>query len=163
KAGGDDDIQAGGEIRRAKPIFEGNAFGEEITYKLQLTNGRDAAPINLDDAWIQYQIDKAWSVRAGQFKNPTSWEELSVRDTDPRAAERSLVNEVIGQNAPGARSQGVSVMWKAWEDIMRFQGMIGDGEGSANTDFRDQVTPNTRSRIGLFARVDYKVFGDWKN
>jgi hypothetical protein len=159
--GNENDIQHGWEIRRVKPYLDGNLFGPDLTFKLQLANDRNASGVVLEDAWGQYAFNKQWAVRAGQFKSTVSWEEFGVSDVDQLTVERSLLNDLIGQNAINSRQQGVMVTYKGPQDLVRTSVTLSDGEGSINSDFRD-MQPG-RAKVGGFARVDYKFNGDWSD
>jgi hypothetical protein len=168
QADGDDEIQNGWEIRRLKFGASGNAYGPNVTYGFQLTNNRNSANIELDDVWVQWKFATHVAVKAGQYKGPFNREEL-ISDPTQTAVERSLLNELLGGGVTGPRSQGVSLIYGAGgtdlgDDPLRIEVMFNDGDGTPNTDFRDDVgTPDSRPDWGVIGRVDYKVFGKWSD
>ncbi len=159
--GADDDIQNGFEVRRTRMWMEGNVYGPDILYRLGLDNSSNASGIVLEDAFIGYKLNDAWFIKAGQFKPPVTHEEFGITDLDQPAVERSLLNDTVGQTATVTRAQGISALWKNQKDSLHVTGMISDGEGSSNTNFEDQATPDTRARFGAFGRLEYKFKGQW--
>ncbi len=160
--GADEDIQNGFEVRRMKPYLGGNLFGSDIRYRLQLANDRNASGIVLEDIWMSYDFNKQWTLTAGQFKSTVSHEESGVSDIDQLAVERSLMNDLIGQNAMGSRQQGVMLSYKGPQDKLHASAIISDGENTINTNFQD-TPPDSRPRIGGFLRADYKLGGEWSD
>lgn len=131
----------GFENTRTKLTFRGHIFSPDTTYLVRGNFSREqfaqeAGPsgpplapggasdkggiFQLQDAWVQQQINHEWSVRAGQFKLPFTREEL-VSSQYQLMVERSLIN--ISENL--GRSQGVEFDY--FGDILSFSFAISDG------------------------------------
>jgi hypothetical protein len=167
--GTSDDLQNGWEIRRVKIYAAGNAYGPDLTYGIQLQNNRNAAGMELDDAFLQWKFAPHNAVKVGQYKGPFNREEL-ISDGGQIAVERSLLNDVLGGGLTGPRAQGISFIGgiggdDLTKDPLRYEIMWTDGDGTANTDFRDVsgTTPDTRPDWGVDSRIDYKLAGQWND
>jgi hypothetical protein len=170
---GSDTIDSGFEVRRMKLIFEGNAFGPNLTYRFQWSTDQHDGHLTLEDAWGRYALGDAFgnggrnfAVRFGQFKDPTFHEEI----TSPMrqlAADRSMVNEVLGGGVTD-RVQGVSLIWDDGPEGSPFRAEIGfdDGIHTINTNFQDGGGNATfgadNPSWGAFARVECLAMGNWK-
>lgn len=149
------ELDNGFELRRMKFGAEGTVF-EKFDYKFVWAYNRASGDIFLEDAIVTYGLSDAWSIFAGQYKDPVHHEEL-VSSTRQLAADRSLVNELLGGGATD-RVQGVGVTYSA--DPIKITGTFHDGQGSLNTNFRD--TPINESDWGVAGRVEYLVAGNAK-
>ncbi len=102
----------GFELARTRLTFRGHVFDRDLTYLVRLDVNRNEPSVPdtglwfLTDAWIRYNLNEEFSVRAGQFKLPFNREEL-VGPGEQLAIERSLVNE----NTNLGRSQGIELLW----------------------------------------------------
>ncbi|HEY8666789.1 MAG TPA: porin [Tepidisphaeraceae bacterium] len=173
QGGSSDDFQNGFEITRAKLFFDGNIFSPDLSYRFQWASDRNSGATLLEDAWAQYRLRPGFAIRAGQFKTPVHHEELTG-DQMQLAAERSLVNALLGGGAVGPRSQGVDFLFGTPTDPLHYEVMLHDGDGSVNTDFRDDITPatagtppvavrDTRPNWGAAGRAEWKLMGDWND
>src|SRR5207249_409833 len=76
KKSGENDLQNGFEVRRAKFGFDGNIFGPDLTYKFQWQSSTNGGNPTVEYAWVQYLLahkiaggPNDFAIRAGQFKN----------------------------------------------------------------------------------------------
>ena len=150
------DIDNGFEMRRMKFGGSGVLF-EKFEYKFVWATDRASGDVFLEDATVTYALNDNWSIFGGQYKDPVHHEELTS-STRQLAAERSLVNELIGGGVTD-RVQGVGATYAT--DAIQVTGTFHDGQESLNTNFRD--TPVNASDWGVGGRVEYKISGgDWK-
>jgi len=175
RKGSGDSTQYGFENTRTKLTFRGHVFSPDTTYMIrgnfsreQLTSGPPSASIDhggifqLQDAWIQQQIDQQWSVRAGQFKLPFTREEL-VSSQYQLLVERSLVN--ISENL--GRSQGIEINY--FGDLFSMSVALSDGGHDQLGGFGTVATGQPENspalaRLAEFAvtaRAQWLVAGDW--
>ena len=160
-------IESGFEVARLKFAFDGYAFGPRLTYKFRWETQSDGGSLTLEDAWVKYAFaDSDFAVRAGQFKDPTFHEEL-VGSQRQLAVDRSLVNEVVGGGLTDY-VQGVALVWNPGSERtpVRAEAGFSDGINTDNTGFAGGGgSPEVGAADpdwGLFARVEYKPFGDWR-
>ena len=89
-------------IRRARLKFEGYAFSENFTYKMELglSNRDHGDPIDetrntsrmILDAWVKWKFAKNWELLIGQAKLPSNRERL-FSSASLQFVDRSLVNK----------------------------------------------------------------------
>jgi hypothetical protein len=155
QADGDANMESGFEIRRMKAGLKGNAFSKDLSYDFNLAVNRNSGSPSLEKAFVQYAFSDDWAVKAGQWKDNVFHEE-SVSSSKSMAADRTLVNEVLG----GGNTdyvQGISLIYTS--DALAAEFALTDGANSDNTNYLDQAGAN----YGASARVEYKVMGDWKS
>lgn len=161
KASGDDYLSNGFEVRRFKIGFAGNAFSPDLTYKFLLVLDRNSAGNNtgatMEDEWVNYKFADAMSVTLGQFKGPVTREGLY----GILANERSYQSDIM-MNADNYM-QGVSLLYGGSADALHAQVAFGDGAGKKNSNALDPGQGGVDADYNLAGRVEYKVFGDWKN
>src|SRR5439155_6043233 len=116
KKSGENDLQNGFEVRRAKFGFDGNIFGPDLTYKFQWQSSTNGGNPTVEYAWVQYLLahkiaggPNDFAIRAGQFKDVVYKEEFTG-DPVQLMTERSLANALIGGVALGPLVQGVDFM-----------------------------------------------------
>ncbi|MHC4108213.1 MAG: porin, partial [Planctomycetota bacterium] len=162
--GDGDENRYGFEIRRAKVKFGGHIINPRWTYKIDGAFNRNGGDLEVEDAWIAYDFENGWSVKAGQYKAPFAREEL-VSSSKQLAVERSLMNEAF----TGNRTQGVMVTYKG--DQFRVMGSLDDGfdngdfgGGVGNLDLNaTNVGWNVETVEGSFtARGEFLFTGEWK-
>jgi uncharacterized coiled-coil protein SlyX len=115
----------GFEITRTKLTLRGHVFGPDLTYLVRTDATRNEPGLVEGlyfrrDAWVRYQLDDDWSVRAGLFKLPFNREEL-VSSAYQMAVERSLINE----NMNIGRSEGIEFTYL--DDVQKFSVAVSDG------------------------------------
>jgi hypothetical protein len=149
----------GFELRRAKFGFNGNVFSKALTYEFLVDVPRNSGTATLQFAWLKYQIDDAWAIRLGQFKDPLGKEQLGS-STKLLAAERSLLSDLlIGGDNP---VQGGSIIYGSAASPFRIETAFTDGSGQLNTNFRDisGTTPDTRPDFGAASRAELQLSGN---
>ena len=157
-AHGGDDLSSGFEIRRFKVDFSGNVFSPDLTYDFQWAFSRSTGTPTLEDAWARYRLSDDWSLRAGQFKDPLSHEQL-VSSRRFLTADRSYLNEImiVGDNYVQGAGLGYGSKGPLQAEVA-----FTDGARSGNTDFLNHTAGSTRPDFGIAGRMQYKLFGDWK-
>lgn len=146
----DEDTTLGFQARRTKIWAKGNV-AEDWGFKIVGAFDRDGGDFELEDAFINYDINDTTSVMFGQFKLPFLREEL-VSSAKQLAVDRSVTNETFNQD----RSQGIMVTYTG--DAFRFGGAFSDGLRTANTDFDSMAEAD----YAFTGRVEWKWAGDWE-
>ena len=151
--GADNDTTIGFSMRRMKLKLDGNVISDKLSYKVVGAFSRGSGTFNLEDAYMAYEIDSAWELRAGQFKAPFMREEL-VSSSVQQFVERSIVNETFNQDF----SQGVQIAYSS--ERVRAAALISDGFASRNTPYNLAGEAD----FALTARADILLgeTGDWK-
>ncbi len=167
KNGDGDAVDTGFETRRLKFSFDGKVYGN-IDYKFQWNTSRTAGTPTLDEGWVRYKFkDTPFAVRAGTFVS--DWDhETGVSGKRQLAVERSFLHDALAGGATGSENylQGIQGIYDNGGAV-RATVAFTDGFGTRNTAFTDSGGGSTFLQIvnpqwGVFGRVDYKVFGDWK-
>ncbi len=137
-------------IRRFKTAIEGWAYTKDLTFKLQL-NWADTAS-TLEDAWINYDVfhNKAFQLKAGQFKSPYGRQELTSSGAQ-QFVDRSLVN---GAFAP-AYQIGAALSGDFGSGVFTYAVAMQNGNGR-------NVTVNDNGRYLYTGRLQYAPFGEVK-
>jgi phosphate-selective porin OprO/OprP len=178
-----DGTQYGFENTRTKLTFRGHVFSPDTTYLVRGNFSREqfaqsaasgtpavspggtsdkGGVFQLQDAWIQQQINREWSVRLGQFKLPFTREEL-VSSQYQLFVERSLIN--ISQNL--GRSQGIEINY--FGDLFSLSMAFSDGGhdqiggfGTIATTVPENTPALTRlTEFAITARAQWLAAGDW--
>ncbi len=143
----DDDTTMGFVLRRTKVGIEGDVT-DNIHGKIKFAFDRDGGVAELEDAYADWEVSDALTLRVGQFKQ-TLLREEEVSSSRQLASERSTMNATFNQGY----SQGVEARFgdDAW------RGMIGfnDGFDSDNTAFNSSAEAD----YALSARFEVR-FGD---
>ena len=158
-----EDFQEGGELRRVKIGFEGNAFSKDLEYDIKFAFNRDAATddddLVLENGFIDYVPEsglfgnEGLGFRIGQFKDPTFFEE-STSSTRQLAADRSMLNETLaGGQTDFIQSVGLLYSGDKVKGILH----VNEGLDSDNTNFTDDFDDFD---LGVAGRVDLVVLGD---
>ncbi|GMV27697.1 MAG: hypothetical protein AMXMBFR58_37280 [Phycisphaerae bacterium] len=153
-ANGDHDsgFTNGFELARTRLNVAGNVLDPNLKFKAEGDFSRSNGDFSLLDAFVGYTFgDSGFTLRGGQFKPPLEREQL-VSDTAQLAIERSTVDSVFSQS----RSQGVELQYAG--DAARAFVMMNDGLGALNTRYND----STEADIGVTARGEWRLAGDWK-
>ena len=174
KRGSESTTESGFELRRAKIGFSGTAFSPDLTYRFLWQDAVTGGGLSLQYGYAQYVFAHGvaggdLAVRAGQFKNIVFKEEFTP-DRAQLFAERSLANALLGGAALGSETQGVDVLLIGADNPVHVDVLFDDGIRSSNTDFRDNqpvtvgtTTTNVATNFGVAGRVDYKIFGRWRD
>lgn len=179
KPGGDDDIQNGFEVRRARFGFDGNVFTPDLSYFFvwgtqrasgtatvnnaagtkigTVSNSLGGTPL-LEEAWAKYHFTGSdFYVRGGQIRDPLIHDEI-IGNTRQQAVERPIASDIFA-NAEGF-TEAVTAIYdpKTW---VRAEGGINHGLRSGNTSFLDYPNSNAFN-YGVVGRAEFKVMGNWK-
>lgn len=130
----------GFDIRRARLITKGKLsplFDFAMSYEFQGVNSR-----RLLDAYVNARIHDAFSLRAGQFKEPFGLEALSS-DSDLFFTERSMG---FGLN-PG-RDVGVMAFGGFWDNALYYRLGVFNGDGMDDASGGNVDEPEVCARIG---------------
>lgn len=161
---GSDNTDSGFETRRLKFSLEGSAITKNLTYTFVWATDRKSGNLVNEEAFAKYKFADAWAIKGGQLKQNT-YQESTVSSKRQLAVDRSMADEFLFGG--DIFSQAVELNYET-ECV---QALIGysDGFQSKNTNFQDPsdptgnlTTPNS-SNFGVYARLQYKVFGDWKS
>lgn len=159
KSNGNDDLQDGFELRRMQLIFTGNAITPDLTYRFMWNSSSGSGSPVLRDAWLQYKFAKNMVFRFGQFRD-IAWHEETTIDYKQLAADRSVVNGLIG-GTNADRVQGIMLGYT--EDALTAQVAFHDGANSKNTTFENSPTVASQAPgdtdFGVSGRVEYFVMG----
>lgn len=163
KATGSDSTDEGFEIRRMKFGFDGNLFSRDLFYTIIWGTDRNTGLPILEEAWVRYMFADEWGVRVGEFKDPVAHEGFSS-SKKILAVERSYLQDIIGRGDNFV--QGVTAIYQGTNIPLRAEAGFTDGQGSANTDFQNNIpsgSTTVHNDFGVVGRVEYKVMGDWKS
>ncbi len=156
--GASDSIDNGFEMTRARLLLQGNAWTPDLTYFIQWDAGEQNGGMTLLDAYVKYRFAEEWAVKGGQYKDPGSRESM-ISPFMQLAVDRSLANELVGTfSGIDGRVQGIELCYGSSRNALRAEVGFHDGLPSGNTNFQDSA-----AFWGLSGRVDFKVFGDWKD
>ncbi len=157
----DEDFANGFEVNKLYMDFTGNMITEELTYKIRGEFQSDAdntidesfdGDFELEDAWAQYDWDNGVSLRWGQFKVPSTFEEFYVDSHYQLAADRSVTGEAFS----AGYTQGIALSYR--NDAFGGTIAVDDGAKTANTPYYSAAEAD----IGLTGRADFKFAGDWE-
>ncbi len=151
-----DEIDWGFEVRRMRLEMNGFAFSRDFEYSFVWDANPEGGGVELLDAWVKYQLNPNWGIRAGQFKEPLTHEKL-VSSKRLLAADRSLMDNVLGGSLFD-RVQGVTAVYGARNAPLRAEFGMTDGGPSKNTNFTKHGFD-----WGVVGRVEYLMFGDWSD
>ncbi len=161
--------------------FKGHVFGPAVQYMLKTRFTNDTSvfvgqqgPVNLGngsgvlqlmDAWVRFNFNDNWSIRAGQYRAPYSREFL-VPEQYQMAIDRSIVDYHYGLGY----TQGVEldlrtddIHWQvslddAGDDNISGPGFAVVGSQPANSPWYIQ-----ESEFSATTRLEWKPFGAWKD
>lgn len=153
-AGADDEGVDGFQARRTKFKMSGHIADPKIYYGLVFEGDDNSGNASFEDAYFGYKFDGGWYVQAGIFKLPFARQEL-VSSTRQTAVDRSIVTEHFTLD----RAEQVQFGYKADD----FTVMVSGSDGADNQ-FTDPLAGagDQAHSFGVTGRVDWKVFGDWK-
>lgn len=153
---GGDNTDNGFEVRRLKLSLEGTAISKKLYYNFLWATDRKTGNLVNEEAYIRYALTDQWSIKAGSYKE-FIYHETGMSSRLKLAVDVSLPAQVLFNG--DVYTQGVEV---AYEDqTLRASAGFSDGYGSVNTNFQDP--PTNPFDFGVYGRVNYKVFGDWKS
>jgi hypothetical protein len=156
RANGDDNTDSGFEVRRLKLGLDGNAFSKDFYYNFVWATDRKTGNLVNEEAYVTWKFADPFAVKVGQYKE-LIYQESSVSSKRLLAVDRTLVDQVFFGG--DAYIQGVELDYNT--DAVQALVGFSDGYNSFDTNFQDP--PVNPFDFGLYARLNYKVFGDWKN
>jgi hypothetical protein len=144
------DDQGSFRVRRAKTKFDGWIYNKKIQYEMQL-NWADTTNA-LEDANINFDIlgNKAFMVKAGQFKVPFGRQELTSSGSQ-EFVDRSIVSNEYAKG----RDVGLQLWGMALNDTIDWRVGVFNGRGR-------NATTNDNDKYQYNARVTWQPFGDVK-
>ncbi|MBL9121971.1 MAG: hypothetical protein JNL80_18840 [Phycisphaerae bacterium] len=173
--------QRGGfDMPNSQIWLKGHAFGPGLTYKIKgrfsstdqvaivsnLTRVTEdgSGTLALEDAWMRFELDNNWYVRAGQFRLPFAREEL-IDSEHQLAVDRSVPSFSLGLGY----TQGIELAYVS--DYVRAAVAFSDGGSDQVGGQLKLVGSNPTNRpwtwqpndYALTGRVEWKPYGDWSD
>jgi len=155
--GGKDNTDNGFEVRRLKFSLDGTAITKNLYYNFVWATDRKTGNLVNEEAYVQYKFADNFSLKTGQYKE-LIYQETMTSSKRVMAVERTLAAQFLFGG--DAYSQGVELNYTDNNAIQALAG-FSDGYNSFNTNFQDP--PTNGFDFGVYGRVNYKVFGDWKS
>lgn len=146
-----DEDENGFQLRRTRLDFRGHAITPDLTYRLRFLSDRGDGSIDLDIAYVAYNLIDGLNIKVGQFK-PLFAREENVAAFQQLAVERSYTADYFTID----RSQGVELVYSGWDNL-RLSLAIHDGSYSADSEFNAD-----RTNFAIAGRVELLLAGDWK-
>ncbi|QNN21437.1 hypothetical protein HED60_03835 [Planctomycetales bacterium ZRK34] len=144
-----DENESGFQLRRVWLHFIGHIGDPKLKYAVWGGFSRSTGNFQIWDAYLSYDFDEHFSIRAGQTKVPFMHEE-QISSRFQMAVERANYNEFFTADY----SQGVMV--EGTYDHFGWKAMVHDGREGANVDWSADSTD-----VGLAGRVEFMPFGKW--
>ena len=157
---GKDVTQNGFEVARLKFIMDGNVFTPDLTYQFIWSTARATGNLQLNDGWARYRLhDTPFAFEVGQIRNPFDHEQILFA-TQSMTTERSFVDDVFA-NGEGF-VKGIELSY-GYDTPGTVRAEAAFSSGMRNYDQTFQQFPTNSANYGGVARVEYKVFGNWKD
>ena len=163
---GQDDVHTF-QIRRGQIHFTGNAFSENLTYRVQYeaiggrTNTTNEGELRADqllDAYINYKFMDEIEIRAGQFKPYYNREELTS-DTKLNFVDRSTLNDVVSLG----RDLGLAIHGKVFDKKLEWAlYLTNEGNNVNRTNFNSELLMGGRFVYNIMGNHGYEQ-GDVKD
>ncbi len=166
--------QEGFALRRAKLGFFGHVYDPKLQYGLSVRHDEgdlsfgdvgQGGEVDLENAWLSYELADGLTLKGGQFKAPFLREE-AVDSSRQLAVERSYLADLFtvdytqgAQLALDAETMGLPI---------RLKGMIHDGSYAANSNFTAGPGPGgpfgggTEGDFAVAARGEVRLAGEWE-
>lgn len=152
---GDDNDVTQASIRRARLLLQGNVYGPELTYYIQLGfSNRDTEPdlrLPLRDAYANWGTVRDLNVRGGQMKVPYGRQRVTSSSAQGMV-DRSIVVAELNLD----RDVGLQVLSK---DLFGLGGVLGYSVGIFGGDGRNRLAE--RDGYLYVARVNICPFGSF--
>ncbi len=110
-------------LRRVRLDLRGHFVDPRLTYRIMPELARTA---NLRDGWINYQIDRTFEVRAGQFTVPFQWHRY-ISGNRQHFLERGVPSNAFG--VPGGYDIGIGFHGRNTADTFSYGVGLFDGAG----------------------------------
>ena len=157
---GKDTTQNGFEVARLKFVLDGNVFNPDLTYQFIWNIVRAGGNLQTNDAWARYRLhDTNFAIEVGQVRNPLDHEQILFA-TQSMTTERSFIDDVFA-NGEGF-VKGVKLGY-GYDMPSPVRGEVAFSSGMRNYDTTFQQFPTNSADYGGSARVEYKLFGNWKD
>jgi len=121
-------------IPRSRIQLEGNVFGEDTRYKLELGLSDRGSYGFVRDFYVEKAVGPAW-LRAGQWKRPFNRHEI-VSDFSSQFNERANTADYVG----GGRDLGIAIHNEYEKTAAGFEWVVGMFNGFSGGSDRPQVT-----------------------
>lgn len=161
--------------------FRGHVFGPAVQYmvKARFTNdtslqlgdqgpsrlGSGSGTLQLMDAWVRFQLDDNWSIRAGQYRSPYSREFL-LPEQSQLAVDRSIVDAHMGLGyTQGVELQLVTddIRWQWSVDDAGTDNLSGPTLATVGSDPANSPWYRQESEFSTTTRLEWKPFGAWQD
>lgn len=126
-------------LRRVRPIFEGTVFDK---YGFRIMPDFAGGTLQILDAYVDWNYDPAFKIRAGKFKGPVSWERLQ----SPSAI--FMMERTFPSQLSPNRELGIQVSGDLFHGTLSYQagifngtvdGSSTDGDSNNAKDFEARV------------------------
>jgi phosphate-selective porin OprO/OprP len=158
----DDGAETGFQIRRARLVLDGHIGSPKWEYGLQITANRDTTALEVEKAFVAYQLIDGIKVGGGRIKDNFLREE-SISDSKQLAVERSVVNQIFTTNYVEAVYAEAKPA-----DAVQLSVSINDGAhsgdpGGSSTGFQNGGNDfnSDATDFAITGRLDLKLAGDW--
>jgi phosphate-selective porin OprO/OprP len=163
-AAGNDNFEGGFNIRRTKLDFNGFIGSPKTEFRVLLDANRDTGGVDVQEAWIAYNVLDNLKLTAGRFPDRYSREQM-ISSKYTLAADRSAVANIFAAN--DGVVEGVAADWNA-TDALKISVTLNDGlnsgtQAGAATGFQNGGNDfnNDATDIAVTARADYLLAGKW--
>lgn len=159
---GSDNSVAGAMIRRARLLFEGNAWGPELTYYIQFGfSNRDTEPdlrLPLRDARVTYTALRDLSIQAGQMKVPYGRQRVTSSSAQQMVDRSIVVSELNLDRDVGAFFFSKDLF--GWNEVLGYSLGVFAGDGRNRLAERDGFLYVGRINATPFGSFDDNVESD---
>jgi hypothetical protein len=140
-------------VKRAE-IYLNGKITDDVSWNLMFDPNNSTSSVGnnvLQDAVITWNIGNGFSVKAGQFKMPTTYEATMVAATNILFFERNQINRVFGDKRDrgvwGIYTFGDPKSWNGKFNVAVSNGTTDDGSGGKNNDLNAQKDWTTRLEL----------------
>ncbi|WP_026853999.1 porin [Geothrix fermentans] len=140
-------------VKRAE-IYLNGKITDDVSWNLMFDPNNSTSSVGnnvLQDAVITWNIGNGFSVKAGQFKMPTTYEATMVAATNILFFERNQINRVFGDKRDrgvwGIYAFGDAKGWNGKFNVAVSNGTTDDGSGGKNNDLNAQKDWTTRLEL----------------
>lgn len=140
-------------VKRAE-IYLNGKITDDVSWNLMFDPNNSTSSVGnnvLHDAVITWKIGNGFSVKAGQFKMPTTYEATMVAATNILFFERNQINRVFGDKRDrgvwGIYAFGDPKGWNGKFNVAVSNGTTDDGSAGKNNDVNAQKDWTTRLEL----------------
>jgi phosphate-selective porin OprO/OprP len=146
------ELNDGATIRRARLGVEGTFFKDtDYKFEYDFTRGNGLNAGGITDAFIRYNFSKAFSVKAGSFKEPFSMEEATSNRYTTFIERNMAVNTFVDNLNTYKVGAGANYAAERWQAATSFQ---TEGVGGYNAYGNNSLTNSTGSAINTNGGVN---------